>query len=110
MTADRSAAAVDVSRRVHAVGRVALPLSRRVIAHPPLSCSPGQPDPAHRSLRTHTQTPPCPGNSTSMQYIVAEGKIGGPDALLPHRLSPDIAASGMLMWVPSGRSTTASAH
>jgi len=45
-----------------------------------------------------------------MQYIVAEGKIGGPDALLPHRLSPDIAASGMLMWVPSGRSTTASAH
>ena len=44
MQADRSAAAVDVSRRVHAVGRVALPLFRRMIAHPPLSCSPGQPD------------------------------------------------------------------
>lgn len=88
MTADRSAAAVDVSRRVHAVGRVALPLFRRVITHPPLSCSPDQPDAAYRSVRSHTQTPPCPGNLTSMQYIAAEGKIGEPRSPTPAPAPP----------------------
>lgn len=74
LTADRSAAAVDVSRRVHAVGRVALPLFQRVIAHPPRSCSPGQPD-SSMDPRVHVQTPPCPGNFTSMPHGGGRSKI-----------------------------------